>query len=77
MQLLGHGGSEKTDYLLAGVDKPQAQFQRSTSNLGHNFHRASGQEEPSGLLPSQINMNQRRIQYLLPVQPLDLSHFII
>lgn len=44
----------KTDFLLAGVDKPQAQFQRSTSNLGHNFHRASGQEETLGLLSSQI-----------------------
>ncbi len=61
VQLEGHGGWEEKDYLWACVDKPQAQFQRTTSNLGHNSHRASGQEEASGLLTRLINMEGRKV----------------
>lgn len=50
---------EKKDYLRIGVDEPQAQFQRTTSNLGHT-HKTSGPKEPSGLLSSLINMDKRK-----------------
>lgn len=50
---------EKKDYLRVGVDEPQAQFQRTTSNLGHT-HKTSGRKEPSGLLSSLINMDKRK-----------------
>lgn len=58
---LGGQGSEEKDFLWAYVDEPQAQFQRTTSDLGHNSHRASGQEEASGLLTSLINMDGRKV----------------
>lgn len=47
---------EEKDYLWTWVDEPQAQFQRTTSNLGHRPHKTSGQEQPLGLLFGLINM---------------------
>lgn len=43
------------------VDQPQAQFQRTTSNQGHNSRRASGQDKPPGLLSGLINMARRKV----------------
>ena len=51
------GAEKKKDHRWACVDEPQAEFQRSTSNLGHNSHRSSGHEETLLFLSGLINMD--------------------
>ena len=60
-QLWGHWSWEEKDHRWACVDEPQAEFQRSTSNLGHNSHRSSGHEETLLFLSGLINMDGRML----------------